>query len=123
MPSMGLDPSPSRPTYIPVRRRMCSRASKVWIAFSSYLTAVFGMVVLDVVYGTRGPALVFPFMVRRICGGRQVDAEVRRNEQSTTHAKPLRPASGGPPQRCYLLVCSVMENQFPHPSLNKASMP
>ena len=46
MPSIGLEPSPSLPMYIPVRRRMCSSASRVWIAFSSYLIAVFAMVFL-----------------------------------------------------------------------------
>jgi len=34
-PSAGCVPSPMRPMYMPVRRRMCSRASSVWIVLSS----------------------------------------------------------------------------------------
>ena len=43
MPSDGLLPSPMRPMYMPVRRRIWLSASRLLIAFSSYSTFCFAM--------------------------------------------------------------------------------
>src|SRR4051812_19593745 len=75
MPSDGCEPSPIRPMYMPVRRRMCDSASSDLIAFSSYSTFCLAM---------RPPPGDLPGRARRGQGRRRREQAVRTRQAVLT---------------------------------------